>query len=161
MAESTGSTQWFALKVCYIAARKLASMLPPELGTTFVPPVINNILFINSTRLKLQEWQKFSVDGKRTMFMYDCMTHEPITIRQQEMERFMHLCQVSALPIVMTEKPEVRLGSKVRVTDGPLKGLEGHVVRMQKSKRILVEIPGVLWAATEFVGPDFLEVIEP
>ena len=39
--------------------------------------------------------------------------------------------------------------------------IEGeNVVRIRKSRRVLVNVDNVLWAATEFINPDMLEVLD-
>ena len=57
----------------------------------------------------------------------------------------------------ITEK--LREGQTVRVKEGAFKGVEGKVVRIKKSRRILVELPGMLAIATTYVDPAFLEII--
>ena len=59
----------------------------------------------------------------------------------------------------MSEAPTLKLGSHVRVKEGPLAGIEGYVVRIRKSRRVLVNVDNVLWAATEFIRPEMLEVL--
>ena len=47
----------------------------------------------------------------------------------------------------------------MRVTDGPFKGAEGYVVRMRKSKRVMIDVGSLLWVATDYISPDLLETI--
>jgi len=136
---------------------KMPSHLSAE---AFVPPVVNNLLFVKSTFEAIDSYRRFNADGERIGFMRDTLSREPLIVRDAAMEMFMKVCSASALPIVMNEKPDLKVGAHVRVKDGPFKGVEGHVVRIKKSRRILVEIPGVLWAATEFVSPELLEQID-
>ena len=56
--------------------------------------------------------------------------------------------------------PQLRVGTRVRVTEGPFKGVEGFVARIKKSRRIVVELPGMLAVATTYVEPQALELIE-
>ena len=39
------------------------------------------------------------------------------------------------------------------------KGVEGKVVRIRKSRRVLVELPGMLAVATTYIDPVNLEII--
>ena len=48
-------------------------------------------------------------------------------------------------------------GETVKVTDGPFKGAEGHIVRIKKDRRLVVTIRGVAAVATTFIHPQFLE----
>lgn len=152
--------KWYAMRTRASRADALAAVLPQEFGEHFVPPEISNLLFVRSTFQQLSDYHKFHKSGTKLTFIYDSVTHEPIVVRDKDMDTFMRLCTVSEFPIVMSECPTIKLGSRVRVKEGPLKGLEGNVVRMRKSRRILVNISNVVWAATEFISPDLLEVIE-
>ena len=76
------------------------------------------------------------------------------------MDCFIKVCGSSELPMVFPEAPKVKLGDRVKVVDGPLKGLEGNVVRMRKKKRVLINVGNVVWAATEYIRPEMLEVVK-
>ena len=54
---------------------------------------------------------------------------------------------------------KLREGQMVKVKDGPLKGVIGRVVRIRKSRRILVELPGMLAVASTYVPGEMLEII--
>lgn len=150
---------WFAIRLKYIKAEKFASLLPKSLGKFFVPPVVTNLVFIYSDYKTLWNYRTFNLNGSHMGFMRDQKTLEPVTVRDRDMEIFMRICSASKCPIVMTEKPSVRLGDFVRVTDGPFKGAEGYVVRMRKSKRVLIDVGSLLWVATDYISPDLLETI--
>jgi transcription antitermination factor NusG len=62
--------------------------------------------------------------------------------------------------VYLTElSSKLREGQKVRVIEGPFAGVEGRVVRIKKSRRILVELPGMLSVAATFIPSDNLEQI--
>ena len=84
----------------------------------------------------------------------------PIVIKDADMDLFIRICSVCDLPIVMTEKPDVKLGDHVRVKEGAFEGAEGYVVRMRKSKRVLIGVGGVIWAATTYIPPEQLEILD-
>ena len=54
-----------------------------------------------------------------------------------------------------------REGQQVTILDGPFKGVTGKVVRVRKSRRVLVELPGLLAVATTYIDPSLLKVAEP
>ena len=56
--------------------------------------------------------------------------------------------------------PLLRAGQKVRVIAGPFAGIEGKVVRIRKSKRVMVELPGMLAVATTYIRGEWLERVE-
>ena len=54
--------------------------------------------------------------------------------------------------VYLTEiSQKLRDGQRVRVISGPFAGVEGKVVRIRKSRRILVEIPGMLAVASTYL----------
>lgn len=63
------------------------------------------------------------------------------------------------MPINMQECPVVKLGDRGRVISEPLAGVEGNVVRMRKSKRVLVAIGELVWVATTYIPTEMLKVI--
>jgi transcription antitermination factor NusG len=45
------------------------------------------------------------------------------------------------------------------VKEGPFKGVEGVVVRIKNSRRVMVELPGLFAVATNYIPVDNLELI--
>jgi transcription antitermination factor NusG len=78
------------------------------------------------------------------------------------MANFMKVCAVMADDMLYINEisPKLQSGVKVRVLEGPFKGVEGIVARIKKSRRIVVELPGMLAVATTYVEPQALELIE-
>ena len=54
---------------------------------------------------------------------------------------------------------KLRSGQTVRVKEGPFKGVEGKIVRIRKSRRVMVELSGMLAVASTYVSPLSLEII--
>ena len=62
--------------------------------------------------------------------------------------------------IYLTEISEkLREGQTVKVKSGAFAGVEGRIVRIRKSRRILVELPGMLAVASTYVKPEDVEII--
>ena len=62
--------------------------------------------------------------------------------------------------IYLTEiSPKFQESQSVKVKSGPLAGVEGKLVRIRKSRRILVEVAGMLAIASSFVKPEDVEAI--
>jgi transcription antitermination factor NusG len=77
------------------------------------------------------------------------------------MEDFIQISRVMADDILYLQdiSTKLSLGQKVRVTEGPFSGVEGTVVRIKRSRRVVVELPGMLAVATTYVQPQHLELI--
>ena len=56
--------------------------------------------------------------------------------------------------------PLLRSGQRVKVKTGPFAGVEGRIIRIKKSKRVMVELPDMLAVATTYIRPECLEVLD-
>ena len=65
----------------------------------------------------------------------------------------------SQLPNQMYISDILREGARVRVKSGSFAGVEGTVIRVKRSRRVMVELPGMLAIATTFVKPEELEIL--
>ena len=54
---------------------------------------------------------------------------------------------------------KLREGQVVRVRSGSFAGVEGRIVRLRKSRRLMVELPGMLAVASTYVRPEDVEII--
>lgn len=86
----------------------------------------------------------------------------PMVVPTEEMERFIRAVEGSAAPLFYTPNevtPEM-LGHRIRIVGGPLDGYEGGLltIRGSKVKRLLVDLPGFLFAGVE-VNPDYIQLI--
>ncbi|OKZ04438.1 MAG: hypothetical protein BHV78_00735 [Bacteroides sp. CAG:1060_57_27] len=160
MSDGVKDIRWYAMSLLYVQAAKVAPALEGAGFECFVPPVVRNIMFIHDSRERIAEFMKFDSRGARLIFMRSRSDGQPIVVRDSAMQDFISICRVYSCPIVMTRRPELKLGAHVRVKEGPLAGIEGHVVRIRKSRCVLVNVDNVLWAATEFINPDMLEVLD-
>lgn len=149
---------WYALNVRYLKADKFAALLDAAGLEHFIPPQVNNLLFIRSTCSSIDGFRNSTPEGSRLSYMRS-RDYSPIFVSESSMQTFITICRVCQMPVVMTTRPVVRLGDRVRVKEGPLAGLEGHVVRIRKQKRILINIDNVVWAATGHIAQEELEIL--
>ena len=92
--------------------------------------------------------------------MMDKGEHQPIVVNDEDMDNFIRVTKTMNEELVYLEENryrEMKIGSRVRVTDGPFKNTEGYVVKIKKDKRVLVSIPGVSMVATAFIPPALME----
>ncbi len=91
------------------------------------------------------DWQSFSVipDRQMTLFMLVTSSGE------------------SGLKVFSADElTHFKSGQKVRVVEGPLKGAEGYIKRIQKNRRLLVAIEGIVAVATSYIPPQFMETVK-
>ena len=169
---------WFAIRVSYGRVLKFCAGLE-EIGVehfvpmtrkkvvkdgktvTLIVPAISNLCFVRSTKAWLRDRFNEMGENRPAHFMWDKYTREPIVVSDKAMEDFMQVCRIMSDDALylkdITDK--LREGQKVRVIDGPFKGVEGTILRIKRSRRVVVELPGLLAVATSYIDPRSLEVI--
>ena len=154
-------TKWYVLNLRYVRAASLAPKLGEAGIRAFVPPVVTNLLFIRVSRSRIEEYLSRSPLSGKVYLMRSRSTGYPLVVRDADMDLFIRICDAAEeAPIIMTEPPVLKIGDRVRITSGPFAGAEGNVVRMKKSKRVLISISDVVWVATAYIPPTELELIE-
>lgn len=166
---------WYALRVSYSRELKIQSHLQAAGVRTFVPmiwrrcpdkskklvPAVSNLCFVHWTRPEIEDYIRSFGEKSPVHFYWDRTTSSPLVVPDKAMEDFIKVsASMDEDLIYLTEITEkLREGQAVRVKEGPFKGVEGKIVRIRKSRRILVELPGMLAVATTFVDPSCLEII--
>ena len=172
---------WYVLRVSYSRELKVQTQLQEAGVRTFVPmvwrrcpvkpgetnmvrklvPAVNNLCFVYWTRPEVEGYIRSFGEKSPVHFYWDRTSSSPLVVPSKAMEDFIKVSSSMDEDLIyiteITEK--LREGQTVRVKDGAFKGVEGKVVRIKKSRRILVELPGMLAVATTFVDPSFLEII--
>ena len=176
-------SSWYALRVSYSRELKVRDRLN-ELGIrTFVPmmwrrcpvkpgmttgnpsrrlvPAVGNLCFAYSTRAELEDFIRGYGDTSPVHFYWDRTANKPLTVPEKAMNDFIAVSSTLDEDLIyITEiTSKLREGQTVKVKEGPFKGVEGKVVRIRKSRRILVELPGMLAVATTYIQPEYLEII--
>ena len=172
---------WYALRVSYSRVLKIQAQLQAAGVRTFVPmiwrrcpvkpgmtqmakklvPAVSNLCFVHWTKHEIESYIRSFGEKSPVHFYWDRTTASPLMVPDKAMEDFIKVsASMDEDLIYLTEITEkLREGQTVRVKEGPFKGVEGKVVRIKKSRRILVELPGMLAVATTFVDPSYLEII--
>lgn len=176
-------SSWYALRVSYSRELKVRDRLN-ELGVkTFVPmmwrrcpvkpgmttgnpsrrlvPAVGNLCFAYSTRAELEDFIRGYGDTSPVHFYWDRTANKPLTVPEKAMNDFIAVSSTLDEDLIYITEITSKLseGQTVKVKEGPFKGIEGKVVRIRKSRRILVELPGMLAVATTYIQPEYLEII--
>lgn len=170
---------WFALRATYSRELKIRDQLSERGVRTFVPmiwrksttsqqanskklvPAISSLCFVHWTKAEIDGFIRSFGDIRPVNYYWDRTKNAPLVVPDKAMEDFITVASSMDEELVyITEiSPKLKEGQAVRVKEGPFKGVEGKVVRIKKSRRILVELPGMLAVATTFVDPSYLEII--
>ena len=124
-------------------------------------PAVDNLCFAYSTRAELEYFIRGYGETSPVHFYWDRTANKPLTVPEKAMNDFIAVSSTLDEDLIyITEiTSKLREGQTVKVKEGPFKGIEGKVVRIRKSRRILVELPGMLAVATTYIQPEYLEII--
>lgn len=176
MAEA--KNKWYAIRVTYSRELKFQTQLREAGFETFVPmcrkkverngktqvvivPAVSNLCFVKTTRELLRDYMYSLGEACPAHFIWNKATRNPIVVPDKAMEDFMTISLLmSDETLYLNEiSSKLRAGQKVRVKEGPFQGVEGIVVRIKNSRRVMVELPGLFAVATNYIPVDNLELI--
>ena len=162
--------RWHVLRATYARELKVQTALQEKGIRTFIPmmwrekklvPAVSGLVFALATREALDLYIRSFGDARPVNYYWDRTTNAPLTVPDKAMEDFITIASTLDEDLIyLTEVSEkLREGQTVMVKDGPFKGVEGKIVRIRKSRRVLVELPGMLAVASTYVDPKELEII--
>lgn len=167
---------WFAMRATYgrnmVAQRQLESwgiesfvplrQLSVKRGRRVkieIVPVVRDLIFVCSEREVLQQ-------AKQRLPYLQYITrpiegrNEPIIVPYEQMEQFIHFCENGNEVEFLSDDINYSVGERVQITQGSLKGLKGHLVKIQgkRSRRFSVAIEGVCAMTIEVKKEDIEKV---
>ena len=162
--------RWHVLRATYSRELKVQTALQEKGIRTFIPmmwrekklvPAVSGLVFALATREALDLYIRSFGDARPVNYYWERTTNAPLTVPAKAMEDFITIASTLDEDLIyLTEISEkLREGQTVMVKDGPFKGVEGKIVRIRKSRRVLVELPGMLAVASTYVDPKELEII--
>lgn len=176
----TPTPRWFAIRVTYSRELLLKAYLDEAGIENFIPmhykyvekndrrvrklvPAIHNLVFVHSTRRRLDEIKSNPGMTIPIRFIMDRERHRPIVIPDSQMRSFMAVAASYDQAVVYFEPTELNLpkGTPVRITGGIFAGVEGVFVRIRHDRRVVVSIEGVMAVATTYIHPSLVEPLVP
>ena len=162
--------RWLVLRATSARELKVQTALQEKGIRTFIPmmwrekklvPAVSGLVFALATREALDLYIRSFGDARPVNYYWDRTTNAPLTVPAKAMEDFITVASTLDEDLIyLTEiSDKLREGQTVMVKDGPFKGVEGKIVRIRKSRRVLVELPGMLAVASTYVAPKDLEII--
>lgn len=171
--------RWYVLRATYSRELKVQTALQEKGIRTFIPmmwsapssptrsgiprklvPAVSGLVFALATREALDLYIRSFGDTRPVNYYWDRTTNAPLTVPAKAMEDFITIASTLDEDLIyLTEiSDKLREGQTVKVKDGPFKGVEGKIVRIRKSRRILVELPGMLAVASTYIPAQYLEI---
>lgn len=183
--KETALVRWFPMRVTYHRELKIKALLDSIGVESFLPmhfemvemrtggkkrmllPAIHNLIFVKST-------QKFLTELKMTRQEFAPMRYmmkrsltdskgksEIICVPDQQMENFMRVASVQDDRVMFLDSSDYinKIGQRVKVIDGYFSGVEGVVKRINKNKRVVVQLEGLAAVAIAFVPASCLKLL--
>ena len=171
--------QWHVLRVSYSRELKIKAILDGKGVRTFVPmtwkktekdgkiqkklvPAISNLCFVYWTDSGVEDFIRSFGEKSPVHYYWDRTTSRPLTVPDKAMSDFITIASSMDEDLIyITEiNDKLRVGQTVKVRSGSFAGVEGRIVRIRKSRRLLVELPGMLAIASTYVKPEDVELLD-
>ena len=172
------SCQWFVLRVTYSRELKIKDILDKRGVSTFVPmmwkkvekegntrkmlvPAVSNLCFVFWTKADIDAFISEFGDKSPVHYYWDRTSSRPMTVPSKAMDDFVKVASSLDEDLVyMTEiSDKLREGQTVKVRSGAFAGVEGKIVRIRKSRRLMVELPGMLAVVSTYINPYDVEIL--
>ena len=170
--------KWYALRATYSRELKVQAMLNERGVRSFIPmiwrkhtvggheekhlvPAVSNLLFVRTTRESLDAFIHSFGETRPVNYYWDRTASRPLTVPDKAMEDFIKVASSMDEDLVyLTEiSDKLREGQMVKVRSGSFAGVTGRIVRIRKSRRIMVELPGSLAIASTYISPENVEIL--
>ena len=116
-------------------------------------PAVTNLVFLRAT--KAEACALANEKGLPVRYIIDCATRTLLVVPDKQMEDFMRVLDLSTDGLV---SEPLALGDRVRVTKGPIAGVEGNILEFRGRIYVVVGLLNSLFAKTQ-VPKTWLEKI--
>ena len=158
---------WFAARTRYGQELKVRDRLEARGVEHFIPTVpsdgprkekaaVSNLVFLRTSKPEALELANTGVIPVK--YIVDCATRTLLVVPDKQMEDFRRVMDLSLEEGGLMDRP-LALGDRVRVTKGPLRGVEGHVIEFQGRYYVVVSLLESLFAKAR-VPRSWLEVVK-
>lgn len=165
---------WFALRV-FKGMAQAKKDFEDAAVRTFVPyrmetapdgrvknkavPLVSSLIFVYASAAYVKEYAYSHTPGVR--YYPDLESKEPGIIRDEEMEPFMRVTSPLSpdARYFDNDAPEYHKGDAVLITEGQFKGMEGHIFRVGKDRKVVVSIRNVCSLLISNISPSSLKPI--
>ena len=125
-------------------------------------PVIQDLLFVHETKAALDQHVERN-PTLRYRYQFGKSINEPMTVRAEEMNRFIFAVNNSASTLYYKpgELTKAMCGKRIRIVGGVLDSFEGCLLSMKgmRKRRLIIELPTLITAAVE-VQPEFIQLVQ-
>ncbi len=107
-------------------------------------PTVSGLIFLQGTVQLLQDYLAFNFPGHH--LVNNCSTHQPAVISDKIMAPFMRVLETSPERVRFLLHPFSYYAggnTKLRITSGSFSGLEGYIIRIDRDRRLVMDIGGM------------------
>lgn len=129
-------------------------------------PAIHNLIFVRSsqeylTHLKMCRGEFAPMRYMMKRSLSNDAKSEILQVPDGQMNNFMRVASVQDDRVLFLDNNEFvhKIGQRVKVVDGYFSGVEGTIKRINKNKRVVVQIDGVAAVAIAFVPASCLTLL--
>lgn len=129
-------------------------------------PAIHNLVFVRSTQEYLTHLKMCREEFAPMRYMMKKSVlgdskSKILQVPDKQMENFMRVASVQDDRVIFLDNNEFihKVGQRVKVIDGYFAGVEGVIKRINKNKRVVVQLEGVAAVAIAFVPASQLSII--
>ncbi len=129
-------------------------------------PAIHNLIFVKSTQEYLTHLKMCREEFAPMRYMMKKSVlgdskSEILQVPDKQMENFMRVASVQDDCVMFLDNNAFinKVGHRVKVNDGYFAGVEGVIKRINKNKRVVVQLEGVAAVAIAFVPASQLSII--
>lgn len=152
--------QWYAARVKYQTEKTIKEFLEKRGIEHYIPlqdekPLIPCLIFIRTDYKQALTLPAES--GYMISYLRNPDTQQFRTVPDKQMEYLMIFQQYIEKTLVLPHPEKLQGGKKVRVAQGEFAGIEGELYRIQRHKRVVVRLEGLISVATGYVPKEYLE----
>ena len=158
----SGASGWYPLRVSAGGMGRFRLALESSgIESYYRADAFCNICFARSTEHEIDAVISALGSGITVHYLWDGVTFRPARIPERLMRDFMTVAESHDGSRVYLERVSTLLKDcqRVRVTSGEYSGIEGRLVRIRKTKRVMVALPGDIAVATGYIRPECMEEI--
>ena len=145
---------WWAARTRYGQELKVRDRLEARGVEHFIPTVpsgsprkekaaVSNLVFLRTTKTEALELANTGVIPVK--YIVDCATRTLLVVPDKQMEDFRRVMDLGLTEGGLVDR-SLALGDRVRVTKGPLRDVEGHVVEFHGKYFVVVSLLDCLFA---------------
>lgn len=180
MAAATNDVKWFPMRVTYQREMKVKNFLESQGIECFLPmkerisknggriikeyvPAISNLIFVHSSQSVITQIKQTTAEGQPLRYMMrphldKDMPSEIITVCDRDMANFIHVATGPSdmITYLSSDELKAKINSRVVITSGAFKGVEGVLKRINGNKHVVVELEGIGGICINFIPKDFM-----